>query len=189
MIDLDLRHYDAAQAAPIFERLVDVYLQVYADSRDPFFGRARYVEQLRGHMTAPGFEAVIGYRDGSVVGYAYGFPLPEGTRWWRGLLSQLPEEATAETGRRTFALCEIMVLPELQGQGIGRALHDELLSVRREERATLLAEPDNAAHSLYERWGWRVIGQLRPSWEGAPTYDAMVLPSAVKDTLDPQTPR
>lgn len=176
MTDLEMRRYDAAGAAALFDQLVEVYLRVYADSGDPFFGRDRYERQLSNHLRAAGFELVTCVSGGALAGYVYGFPLAEGTRWWHGLLTEVPPEMTMETGRRTFALCEIMTLPDLQGQGIGHALHDELLAGRKEKRATLLAEPDNPAHAVYVRWGWQVIGQLRPSWEGAPTYNALILP-------------
>ncbi len=49
----------------------------------------------------------------------------------------------AETGDRTFALCELMVHPDRQSRGIGHALHEELLGHRPEERATLLVAEDN----------------------------------------------
>jgi ribosomal protein S18 acetylase RimI-like enzyme len=42
----------------------------------------------------------------------------------------------AETGDRTFALCELMVHPEWQHRGIAHALNDELLGHRPEDRAT-----------------------------------------------------
>jgi GNAT superfamily N-acetyltransferase len=173
---LDLRHYDAAQARERFDHLVAVYLEVYAGSGDPFFGEDRYREQLSSHLTGPGFELVAAYDEGELVGYVYGFALPEGARWWRGLLTPVPPELIVETGTRTFGLCEIMVRPAWQGRGIGRVLHDELLRGRNEERATLLVEPDNPARHVYLKWGWHKLGELRPSWEGAPTYDAMLRP-------------
>jgi GNAT superfamily N-acetyltransferase len=176
MAELELCHFDSGQAGAIFEPLVHVQREVYGGSGREFDSEERYRKQLSSHMTAPGFELVAAYLDGEMVGYAYGFPLPENARWWQGLLTPLPAEMTAETGERTFALCELMVLPQHQGRSFGHALHDELLAHRSEQRATLLADPQNAAHDHYLRWGWQVIGQLRPSWEGSPAFDALILP-------------
>ncbi|XVQ11219.1 GNAT family N-acetyltransferase [Spirillospora sp. CA-255316] len=176
MPDLRMRHFDSGQAGEIFEPLVHLQREVYGESDRVFDSEDRYRRQLSGHMTAPGFELVAAYLVGEMVGYVYGFPLPENARWWRGLLTPLPAEMTAETGKRTFALCELMVRPRHQGRSFGHALHDELLTHRSEQRATLLADPEKAAHGHYLRWGWQVIGQLRPSWEGSPTFDALILP-------------
>lgn len=174
----DLRHHNAEQARQQVEGLVDVYLQVYTDTDDPFYGEDRYRRQLDGHLGGPAFELVTAHApdDGRLVGYIYGFALPERARWWQGMLTPVPPEAITETGKRTFAVCELMVLPSWQGRGIGRALHDELLRGRSEERATLLVEPGNQARDRYIRWGWRKLGELRPGWEGAPLFDAMLLP-------------
>jgi GNAT superfamily N-acetyltransferase len=189
MTDLKLRHYAASQAQDIFEELVELYLQVYADTDDPFFGEGRYRRQLSGHLAAPGFELVAGSQADQLVSYAYGYTLHADGRWWQWLLTPVAPEMITETGDRTFGLCEIMTLPALQGQGLGHAVHDELLAGRPEERATLLVESDNPAHALYQRWGWDVIGRFRPGgWEGAPTYDAMILPAREKQAIQRQAP-
>jgi ribosomal protein S18 acetylase RimI-like enzyme len=173
----EMHHFDAGEATAILDRLVDVYLEVYADADPEFFSEDRYRRQLAGHMTAPGWELVTADVDGDMAGYIYGFDLPEGTRWWSGLLTDVPDGFTAETGQRTLAISELMVRPRWRRQGIARALHDELLVGRPEERATLLVETDNtAAQAAYASWGWQTVAQLRPSWEHAPLYDVLILP-------------
>lgn len=171
-----LTHYTAEQARGIFDQLVDVYLEVYADTDDPFFGEDRYRRQLAGHMSGPGFELVAAYDGGEMAGYVYGYTLPERARWWGGMTTEVGAELVRETGDRTWALCEIMTRPRWRGTGVGRALHDEVLAGRPEERATLLVEPENPARDVYLHWGWKTIGQQRPGWEGAPLYDSMLLP-------------
>ncbi|GLZ15894.1 hypothetical protein Acsp04_61290 [Actinomadura sp. NBRC 104425] len=178
----DLRHHDAADARRLLDTLISVQQEIYANTEPrEFFTEDRYRRQITGHMTAPGWELVAAYTpDGEMIGYAYGFPLQAGSGWWQGMLTQVPDEQLRETGTRTFALSELMVRRPWRSKGVGRALHDELLSRRREERATLLVMPDNtAAKAAYARWGWTGLGQLRPSWEGAPTLEALVLPLSV----------
>lgn len=47
------------------------------------------------------------------------------------------DQFAAENGRRTFVLFELMVLTSLRRTGTARAIHDELLSGRSEQRVTL----------------------------------------------------
>lgn len=127
-------------------------------------------------MRAPGFELVVTSIDDKPVGQAFGYTLPAHARWWQGMTTPIPNEMIAETGSRTFALNELMVIPEWQRKGIAHATHDELLRHRSEERATLLVREDNAsAQAAYARWGWHRIGKLRP-YPDSPHFDAMILP-------------
>src|SRR6202049_3388388 len=57
----------------------------------------------------------------------------------QGLIKEPEPGYTAEDGKRTFALSEIMVCQPYTGQHIAHALHDELLTGRHEARATALA--------------------------------------------------
>jgi ribosomal protein S18 acetylase RimI-like enzyme len=167
---------DADQAAAQLDEIVAAYTDVYADTGDEFFGEERFRRQLTGHMTAPGWELVAA-RDGDrMIGYVYGFALAESTRWWRGLVTDVPDGFTSEDGRRTLAISELLVRSSWRRRGVARALHDRLLAGRSEARATLLVEPDNVpAQAAYAAWGWRKVPQLRPSWDGAPLYDVLVL--------------
>jgi GNAT superfamily N-acetyltransferase len=158
-------------------RLVGVYLEVYAAEGGEFYGEDRIRAQLVGHMGAEGWELVAAWADSDLAGYAYGFPLQQGAQWWRGLLTPVDPAAIEETGSRTFALSELLVRAPWRGRGLGHALHDELLTGRREKRATLLVEQDNqTALAAYTRWGWEKFGKLRPGWAGAPELDALMLP-------------
>ena len=56
-------------------------------------------------------------------------------------------------------VAEIEVGRQWQGSGVGRALHDEILRDRTEQRATLATGPGaDAARAIYERWGWQKVG-------------------------------
>lgn len=158
--------------------LVDLYLELYADNRDsPFFSRERFIERLNDHA-GPGWETVIAFDQGEPSGYAYGCPLPPDTVWWEGVEPTPPPSLAAESGRRTFALLQLMVKPEWRGTGIARRLHDELLKGRFEERVTLLVEQDHPrVGALYERWGYASVASSRPYADG-PLYDLMLRPHA-----------
>ncbi|MGW2202140.1 hypothetical protein [Streptomyces sp. NPDC001774] len=70
-----------------------------------------------------------------------------------------------------------MVRLPWRGTGVAKVLHDALLADRPEERATLLVEQTHPrVRALYESWGWRKLGDVRPSMQGAPLFDAMLLP-------------
>ena len=172
-----IRRYDASAVNGLKDQIVEAYITAHANQQqDPFYQRPRFRRQLEGHMTAPGWEIAVAEDDGEIVGFAYGFALPPTTAWWKGLIGDVPEGFVTETGQRTFALSELNVRPRYQGRGLAGRLYRELLSNRTEERATLLTEPDNAAHAIYAHWGWSKVAKLRPSWEGAPVFDVLILP-------------
>lgn len=176
---LRLTAHDAAGARALRDELIAAYAEVYADTlSDPFYSVDRFADRFAAHSSRPGYALVTAHLDEELIGYAYGVPLSADTAWWQGLLTPVPAELTRETGRRTFALNEIMVREPWRRRGIARRLHDALLERRPEPRATLLVDPVNTpAKTAYTSWGWRRIGGLRP-FPDAPVYDAMLLDRA-----------
>lgn len=158
------------------EELLAVYAEVYSAQLDaPFFSLPRYWERLEGYASRDGFAMRLGRLGDDLVGYALGYTLPAGSRWWEGLRQDVPKDLLVEDGHRTFGLNEIMVRAPWRRRGYARALHDALLADRAEERATLLVLPDNVpAGSAYRSWGWYKLGELQP-FPDAPVYDAMLL--------------
>lgn len=170
-------HHDAASAADIVDSVImPVYSASHEDVIDrPFYSAERFADRVRGYFGSPGFALVVAYIDGEPVGQAFGYRLPPGARWWDGLVTKAPPGLTDETGTRTFALCELMVVAKWQGRGIAHALHDDLLAAQPVERATLLVREDNeSAQAAYARWGWCKVGRLQP-YPDAPVYDALIL--------------
>jgi GNAT superfamily N-acetyltransferase len=177
-VTLTVRHYTTDQVPEVRSTLLEVYAEVYADdiASDPFAGLDRFAGGLDGWSSRPGWSCAVGYDDDQVVGYAYGAVLPQGARWWGGLLTEVDEDLVRETGTRTYALSELMVRVPWRKTGTARQLHDALLAERTEERATLLVRQSHPkVHALYESWGWRTIGDLRPRIEHAPLMHAMLL--------------
>ncbi|WP_367137714.1 MULTISPECIES: hypothetical protein [Streptomyces] len=67
-----------------------------------------------------------------------------------------------------------MVRRPWRGTGTAQRIHEELLSGRPEQRVTLLVDPAHPkVKALYERWGYRYIGDQRP-FPDAPVYATMV---------------
>lgn len=177
--DVAFRRYNAAEARQLRDTVETIYVRSYVDaiaSADPFDSVDAFMHRFDSYASQADFDLVVAYGTGEPIGQTWGWPLTEQSRWWEGLLSEPEPGFTFESGHRTFALSEIMVSREWTGKGIAHALHDRLLSVRRELRATLLAEPENTrAYRAYLHWGWRKVAQLRPRWDNAPTFDVLTL--------------
>lgn len=186
---LSLQRYGAEEVATEGDLTVSLWEAIYGERmlHDPFYATDRFLVRLRGYAAAPGFSLVLatlslmgspgdGERQEPITaGLSCGYTLPPGARWWNGLLGEVPEGFTTETGQRTFAINEILVHPHWQGHGIATLLHDHLLGDRLEERATLLVNPINTrARDIYIAWGWRRVASLKP-FSDSPTYDAMIL--------------
>ncbi len=176
MDGLRLERRDAADLGDIRAQLLDVYAEIYADRLgEEFHSVARFDERLSWNTEVPGFAAVVGYLDEVPVGYAYGCTLQPATRSWGGLRTPVPDGATEESGARTFALSELMVVDKVRGTGVAKLVHDALLHGRPEERVTLLVERAHPkVRGLYEGWGYEWFGEVLP-FQDAPLYDAMVL--------------
>ena len=176
------RRYGADRARAVRDVVALVHREAYAEriaADDPFAGEEAFMRRFDAYTTRPDFDMVVAYRGGEPVGQAWGWPLHahSGEAWWRGLVKEPEPGFTREDGTRTFALSEIMVVRRWTGQGIGHALHDELLSARPETRAVLLVRPGNtAAYRAYTGWGWRKAGELRPDLPHAAVMDVLVLP-------------
>lgn len=183
------RRYAAEQAREIRADVESVYIDSYVAaiaSGDPFDAVETFMHRFDAYTSSPIFDLVVAYFDDEAIGQTWGWPLGEKAAdvgWWAGLLTEPEPGFTRENGHRTFALSEIMVRQDWLGHGIAHALHDELLSVRHEQRATLLVEPENTpAQRAYLHWGWRKVSQLRPGWEHAPLFDVLILPLPLTST-------
>ncbi|MFF9280111.1 GNAT family N-acetyltransferase [Streptomyces griseosporeus] len=174
---MQLERRDADGLKEIRPQLLEVYAGIYADRlHEEFHSVERFDERLGWNAGVPGFAAVVGHLHGRPIGYAYGCTLQPTTRWWKGLRTAVPADAIRETGNRTFALSELMVVEEVRGTGTARQIHDELLRGRPEDRVTLLVEREHPkVRRLYESWGYAQLGEVLP-FPDAPLYDAMILP-------------
>ncbi|MCU1451363.1 MAG: Acetyltransferase family [Acidimicrobiales bacterium] len=180
-VDLTFRRYDSDRARANHDIVSLIHQDAYAEAiatGDPFESVEAFMTRFDSYTSRPGngFELVVGYLGSEPVGQTWGWPLGPKSLWWSDLEEEPEPGFTDEDGTRTFALSEIMVRKEWTGQGLAHQLHDELLTQRREQRATLLVEQDNdTAYKAYEHWGWQRVTQFRPGWPDAPLMHVMIL--------------
>lgn len=138
----------------------------------------------------PTFGIATAQTDDNLIGFAYGCALRPNTTWWDGFVTPVAEEVTTEWEGKTFALIDFAVAEGWRGQGIGRRLHDTLLSSRHETRATLAMEPAaGEVRAVYEHWGWQVVGRLRgPATDFASEFDIMLRELPVRRRSDQLSP-
>lgn len=117
-------------------------------------------ERARKGEEEPAYRYVIGWGrpgDAGVVGLDDGFPV--GAAWYR--LFTADEPGYGFVDERTPELA-IAVVPSRRGRGYGAELLRALLARAREERygsISLSVDRDNPARTLYERHGFRVVGE------------------------------
>jgi GNAT superfamily N-acetyltransferase len=168
---------DGNAAAARATELAALHAEVYADPpylRDD--DAAVFPGRFRVQRRQPGFALAVAGHGGYPVGYAAGMPLRPSTSWWQDLTTPLPDEVTAEPAGRTFALVELLVRASWRRQGIGRTLHDLLLTGRSEERATAVVLPAAAAaQRAFQDWGWHKVARVRGPGAGSPVADVLLM--------------
>ncbi|MFE2410811.1 GNAT family N-acetyltransferase [Kitasatospora sp. NPDC059408] len=174
---LTFRH--ATNVEEVRQAILDLHVEVRGDfglMHLPFYSVERFGERLTGHSSRDGWEAVIGYDGGEPVGFCYVVPLGPTTQWWSSMITPVPEGFTTETGQRTLAFNEIAVRSAWRGKGVSKQLHDEVMSGRTEERATLLVDPnaaDGKLKAVYESWGYSEAGSQQP-FSDSPVFSVMM---------------
>jgi GNAT superfamily N-acetyltransferase len=169
--EIGFERFDGSQAAAHAAELQSLHDEVYVDV--PGAGDD-FARRFRVHVRQPGFVLVAARSGGYMIGYAAGMPLRPSTSWWRQVTTILPDELTTEYAGRTFALAELLVRGSWRRQGIGRSLHDLILSGRPEERATVVLPPTaTAAEAAFQNWGWQKIARARNA-AGLPASDVLV---------------
>ena len=172
---------DAATARRLFEEICQLYAQVF--SKPPFAWDEEEPQRHRSSLQRlieeePSFGITIAMVGDELVGFAYGYTVPPGTRRWQRFATPVPVDLATEWEGRTFALIDFAVRREWRRHGIGRKLLDALLDSRNEERATLTVEPEaTETQAFYLHLGWQHVGRKRTASENImPFFDVYVLP-------------
>jgi GNAT superfamily N-acetyltransferase len=168
----DLRAHDGQETAGLVEELADAYIAAYAD--DPDIGRSIYARDAFVRRTSrqtgnDGFVLVTAHEDNALAGFAFGFTFAAG-RWWASESEAPPDELLSG---KTFAVIELVVMPEARGLGLATRLMEALTGDRHEPWATLLADQEGHAREIYRRWGWKRTSTLRPAAD-VPELDVLV---------------
>jgi len=168
---------DGERAAESVAELAAVYREVYGEP--PYRWGAEHERLFRERFDVQrrqeGFRLITARADGRLVGFGFGVTLQPTTPWWRGLLTPLPDEVTAEWPGRTFAVVELLVRAPWRRRHVAERIHDLLLAGRTEERATLTVLPAAApALAAYRKWGWRKVAEKRNPLPGAPVFAVML---------------
>lgn len=174
-----MTRHGAEGARALLDTVCGIAAEVYAEP--PYYegpdDAADFRERTRRQTEQRGFELVTAHAGGEMVGFAFGLTLPPDTNWWDGIVPAPSAETVEEWEGRTFALIELVVRAPWRRSGVGRALHDQLLADRSEDRATLSASPEaESAQAAYASWGWRKVGETALPLRGNPVYDVLVLP-------------
>lgn len=124
-----------------------------------------------------------------LIGFAYGHPGRDG-QWWHDVVTRSVPPAVARTWfSDCFEVVELHVLPEWQGQDMGRTLLRMLLSEADEDTAALsaLADPRTRARRLYDSERFRPLHE-RFRFPGSPTEYAILVkrlrPPSAREAAD-----
>jgi len=153
MSDPDIQTWSARQFAARVDEAMSIYVRAM---QYPGYTGAQRAATGRRHTANEGFtcRAALG-DDGTLVGFAYGYTTRPG-QWWHDLVCKaMTPEAGADWLAESFELSELHVLPDYQGQGIGRRLLASLAEGI-PHRTMLLSTPDSdtRAFRLYRHVGF-----------------------------------
>ena len=157
------RELGPAEFRAAIRELVAVYAAAMNPPERTLSGRESIMER---HAASPRFRGLTAFVDGRLAGFSYGFHGENG-QWWhdmvaaalatrsRGASPAQPAATPREWLDDSFEVAELHVMPDRQGQGIGRSLLLSLTSGRTERTAVLsTADAPTRARRLYRGVGF-----------------------------------
>jgi GNAT superfamily N-acetyltransferase len=108
-------------------------------------------------LAVPGMWGILATQGDSLLGVVYGWPSPEvlpDKPFYRAVIAGTPDRGRLVSP--AVQVVELMVDPDHQGRGIGRALLDGFVAGQR--AAWLCTHPEAPARRLYESAGWVAAG-------------------------------
>lgn len=82
---------------------------------------------------------------------------------------------------RTWSISQLAVAPNWKGRGLGQVLHDDAIrfAVQHGGKTMALdtAEPARRLISLYESWGYRIVGRV--DWRPQTNYESVLMSRAI----------
>lgn len=114
-------------------------------------------DALRVHVGRGGFVGFVARHDGVAVGFTYGYTTGR-HQWWHEQVRRALGDRSDHWLVDALEYVELAVAPDYRRLGIGRRLHDELLTATRHPRAVLSTIDEvTAGRRLYESAGWKVL--------------------------------
>lgn len=141
-------------SAAVIRRRVDEVMAVYETAMAYPTGtglqRAGYAVS---HTRLAGYRAVLATESDVIVGFGYGYHSKPGQWWHDQVRVAVGPEIAARWLVDGFELCELHVLPQYQGYGVGRRVLTDLAALV-EQRRMLLSTPEGPTRA------WRLYTSL-----------------------------
>jgi ribosomal protein S18 acetylase RimI-like enzyme len=156
----EVRTLRGRDAEPLCDGVVEAYRRAWKPTA--FWpGRSGVNEfgpRMLRHSRNQDFRLCVASVDARVVGFAYGYTSVAGG-WWRETVTAELDRAQAEYWfDDCFELAELAVVPEHQRCGLGRRLHDALLTDLPHRTSVLSTQMENEpATRFYVQLGWSVV--------------------------------
>jgi GNAT superfamily N-acetyltransferase len=157
-VHITVRHTDAIQLGRHAHQLETLYRRCFSAPpwRESAERLAGFPGRLTAHLGRDGFAGIVAVEHGQLVGAVYGWPagpsLATGTTFDDALAAAVTPDVAGRLVAPALVVAELMVDPEHQRRGIGRALLTRLTTGW--PAAWLCTHPDAPAAKLYRRDGW-----------------------------------
>ncbi|WP_326797673.1 GNAT family N-acetyltransferase [Streptomyces sp. NBC_01808] len=176
---ITVERWEGLECAAQLDIVLPMYKEIWVEPpyREGPREIAEFVDRFAQEVFLPRARLVVARADGLPVGYAFGYPLPPDTGWWKAMEEETTPEFAAETGHRTLGIVELAVRADRRRRGIAARIHHHLHDGLGVERVTLAVRTEAEAapaHAAYAAWGYRRIGSWRPG-DGKPVSDIMLL--------------
>ncbi|MBE8477517.1 GNAT family N-acetyltransferase [Streptomyces justiciae] len=176
---ITMERWEGLECAGQLDLVLPMYKEIWVEP--PYCEGAKelaeFLDRFAQEVFLPRARLVVARCGGLPIGYAFGYPLPSDTGWWKAMDEETTPEFAAETGKRTLGIVELAVRAPWRRQGVAARLHDHLQADLGVERVTLAmrTEPEAApAHATYAAWGYRQVGHWRQADDG-PVSHVMLL--------------
>ena len=131
----------------------DFFARVYASTREEELAQVPWSPEQKAAFLAQQFAAQSAHYDQNYDGLSADVILVDCASAGRLLVARWAEE---------IRIVDIALLPEFRGRGVGTGLLRELIAEAREggKRLSIHVEVNNPAMRLYERLGFRAVGEV-----------------------------
>jgi GNAT superfamily N-acetyltransferase len=177
---ITVERWEGLECAVQLDVVLPMYKEIWAEP--PYCEGTKeiadFVDRFAQEVRVPRARLVIARCGDLPVGYAFGYPLPPDTGWWKAMDEETTAQFAAETGARTLGIVELAVRTGWRRQGVAAQMHAHLLEGLGVERVTLAMRPDPEAapaHAAYAAWGYRQVGHWQPA-DDEPVSHIMLLP-------------